>query len=218
MKTFASWSGGKDCMLAVHRAKTRFGLTVEVLLHMCHADQDISYSHKIKSSLIQEQAKCLDIALIIEKTRPSDYRENLKKNILNLKNKGFVTGIFGDIYLQEHRTWIEDLCAECAVTPVFPLWKENPSTLLKEFINAGFKSIIVSVNHALFYDKYIGKLIDANFLDELEALLHIDVCGEKGEYHSFVFDGPLFLKPVYFQKGICKKENQHTYLDLSCIK
>ena len=97
------------------------------------------------------------------------------------------------------KAYREKLYAKDGIESLFPLWKINTKELLKEFISLGFKSIIVCVNTALLDESFCGRMIDESFVNDLPS--GVDVCGENGEYHSFVFDGPVFSKPILFKMG-----------------
>jgi diphthine-ammonia ligase len=214
MKAFVSWSGGKDCMLALHRFRVQNPNAEITLINMCNADGEHSSSHGIKKSLIQKQAECIGFSLIQEGTDFQGYEKKFKEVISVLKQQQVDTGIFGDIYLMEHRTWIERVCAEMQIQPIFPLWGCNTKELLQEFIIAGFKTLTVAVNSTFLDDSWPGRTIDADFLEEISKLKGIDACAENGEYHSFVFDGPLFTQPVLFEKGEVYKRDGHWFLEL----
>ncbi len=217
MKVFASWSGGKDCMLAVHRQLKVKDIEVVCLVNMCDSDGEHSRSHGIKKELIAKQAQEMSIPIVQKAIDNRGYEECFKSVIADQKRQGIEGGIFGDIYLMEHRTWIERVCAEMDIVPIFPLWENNTRLLLKEFIDAGFKTLTVAVNTNMLDRSWLGKVLDTSFYDEITGMNDIDPCAENGEYHSFVFDGPLFKKPVaYVNEGIIHKEN-HTFLKLKLV-
>lgn len=216
MRAFASWSGGKDCMLAVHRFLSIPGNKVEYLINMCSNDGVYSRSHGIKKQLIKAQSECMKIPIIQPTTDSKEYANNFKKAIVELKEKGITTGVFGDIYLKEHRVWIEKLCEELNIKPIFPLWENDTKDLLKEFISEGFKTIVVAIDNTKLSTQWLGRTIDNDFLNDIVKLEHIDACAEKGEYHSFVYDGPLFKRPISFIKGNKYTESKNTYLELIC--
>ena len=215
MKTFASWSGGKDCMLALYRTLQNSEHEVAYLVNMCDTDGEHSRSHGIKKSFIAEQAAALNIPIIQETTDFKGYETCFKSVINNLKKEGVAAGIFGDIYLMEHRTWIERVCMESGIQPIFPLWKNDTKELLKEFIDAGFRTLTVAVNTDKLNENWLGRVLDISFYNEITTMESIDPCAEDGEYHSFVFDGPIFSNPVSFSKGRVTKKNNHSFLELT---
>ncbi|MEA3317245.1 MAG: diphthine--ammonia ligase [Bacteroidota bacterium] len=215
MKVFASWSGGKDCMLAVYRYLQTKGNKVAYLVNMCDADGEHSRSHGIKKKFIRRQAEAMNIPIIQEATDFRNYETHFKKLINELKKDGVTAGIFGDIYLLEHRTWIERVCKELDIEAIFPLWENDTKELLKEFIDMGFKALTVAVNTDKLNKNWIGRNLDLSFFDEITTMENIDPCAENGEYHSFVYAGPIFSNPVQFTKSETYKEDNHIFLALN---
>ncbi len=214
MKAFASWSGGKDCMLAVYRQLQIKSNDVAYLVNMCDIDGIHSRSHRIKKSFIRLQAKAINIPIVQEAIDFRGYETHFKSVINKLKKEGVTAGIFGDIYLKEHRIWIERVCKELNIEPIFPLWENNTNSLLKEFIELGFKALTVAVNADKLDKNWIGRNLDLSFYHEITTMKNIDPCAENGEYHSFVYDGPIFSKPVKFEKGEIYKKDNHIFLPL----
>jgi uncharacterized protein (TIGR00290 family) len=215
MKVFASWSGGKDCMLAVYRQLQKEGIEVAYLVNMCDTDGEHSRSHGIKKSFIKKQATAMNIPILQEATDQRGYEICFKSVINELKKEGVTAGIFGDIYLMEHRTWIERVCRELQIKPIFPLWENDTKTLLREFIDAGFKALTVAVNTDKLDKNWIGRELDLSFYNDITSMENIDPCAENGEYHSFVFNGPIFSEPVNFSMGKIHQNNNHLFLQLT---
>ncbi len=214
MKAFVSWSGGKDCMLALYREQQKGDYSFVSLLNMCHEDGQHSRSHGMKNELIQAQAEALGIPLLQKPSTRQQYETNFKAALADLKKQGVSHGIFGDIYLMAHRDWIDRVCQEMEITPVYPLW-ENPTTaLLQEFIQAGFQTKVVSVREFLLDKSWLGRIIDQSFYEEITQLEGIDPCAEEGEYHSFVFNGPNFKQPVAFTAGEPYFHDRHWFVPL----
>lgn len=201
-------------MLALYRFLTNEGNSIECLINMCDEHGEHSRSHGIKNSIIAEQAKKMRIPILQPFSSKGEYEKNFRKAILSLKEKGIEAGVFGDIYLQEHRNWIEHICNDLGIEAVFPLWENNTAELLKEFVAVGFKTIVVAVNLEKLSEDWLGRIIDQQFVADINTLPEIDPCAENGEYHSFVFDGPLFSGPVIFTKGEYRKEGKHVFLEL----
>lgn len=201
-------------MLALYRALHNKEHEVSHLINMCDTDGGYSRSHGMRKHLIVEQAASIDIEIIQPKSDFKLYEFQFKAVIETLKGKGIRGGIFGDIYLQSHRDWIERVCSEMEIQPFFPLWDNNTSDLLYEFVNAGFKTIVVSVNAKNLPQSWLGRDIDYHFADDILKLDGIDPCAENGEYHSFVYDGPIFTKPVAISMGQQYFKDNHWFLDL----
>ena len=116
-----------------------------------------------------------------------------------LKEQGIAHSIFGDIFLEDLKRYREEKLATTGVQCVFPIWKRDTKELINEFIDAGFKAIVVCINEKFLDKSFCGRVIDKNFIADLPST--VDVCGENGEFHSFVYDGPIFKFPVLFTKG-----------------
>lgn len=210
MKVFASWSGGKDSALAAYKA-IALGHEVLYLLNSVSENGQVSASHGIKAGVIALQAEAIGIPLFQMKTSWSTYEANFKQAISQLKERGITGGVFGDIYLTEHREWIERVCRETGIEAIFPLWGHDTSELIHEFMGCGFKSIIVASH---LEESLLGQTIDKKFLQKLVDL-RADPCGEKGEYHSFVIAGPLFKKQFEVIHGKKEKRDGVWFLDIS---
>lgn len=215
MKVFASWSGGKDCMLAVYRYLQTKGNEVACLVNMCSADGEHSRSHGIKKGFIRSQGEAMNIPIVQAATDFRGYETCFKEVVNELKKDEVTAGIFGDIYLMEHRIWIERVCKELDIEPIFPLWENDTKELLKEFIDVGFKALTVAVNTDKLNENWIGRDLDSSFFNEITALDNIDPCAEEGEYHSFVYDGPIFSNPVKLSKGSTYKKSNHIFQPLN---
>ena len=214
MKAFASWSGGKDCMLALYRFLKEADNFVECLVNMCDADGIHSRSHGIDKSWIRKQAGLMGIEIVQPVSDFEGYEKVFKNQISELKEKGVEAGVFGDIYLKEHRVWIERVCAEMQIEAIFPLWGEDTEDLLKEFIAEGFKTLVVAIRNDILDNSWLGRIIDNKFLSEIKKLDGIDPCAENGEYHSFVFDGPLFSKAINIVVGDKYGAGNHNFFKL----
>jgi len=123
----------------------------------------------------------------------------MMQTMKQLQNEKFTHSLFGDIFLQDLRTYRETQLAKVQMTAVFPLWKRDTAKLIHEFIDLGFKAIVVCVKAELLDESFAGRVIDRDFLKDLPP--GIDACGENGEFHTFVFDGPIFKKSVSFKSG-----------------
>ncbi len=201
MKVFISWSGGKETSLALYRVMQNRDVEVAYLLNMVSEDGKYSRTHGISSKLLKLQAEAIGIPIIQRRATWESYERVFKKAVLEFRKKNIQAGVFGDIDLQGHRDWIERVCKCVCIRPTLPLWKEKREKLLKEFINAGFKTVIVATRANLLGKEWLGRRIDKEFIKDLKALGNIDLCGENGEYHTFVYDGPIFKKPVEFSIG-----------------
>lgn len=215
MKAFVSWSGGKETLLSCFRAMKDKELEIIYLLNMVSDDGRYSRSHGISSDLMRLQAEAIGVPIRQIKTSWDDYEKNFKKAVLDLKQKGIETGVFGDIDLQEHRDWIERVCGQLDIEPVLPLWKEKREELLKELIGVGFAAIVIATRADFLGEEWLGSQISQKFVDEMKQRDDIDLCGEKGEYHTFVYDGPIFKKKIKIRRTTKVKRDNHWFLDIS---
>ncbi len=155
-RIFASWSGGKDCCLALYRAKAS-GMEVRYLANMVTEDGQRSCSHGISAAVIKKQAEALGIPIVQRPTTSDTYRDVFIKMLQDFKQEGIEGGVFGDIDFDPHREWIEKICAEAGITPHLPLWQESQKKLMEEFIDAGFQAVVVAVKADLLGKEVAGE-------------------------------------------------------------
>jgi len=163
---------------------------------------------------LRAQAEAIGSPIVQRKTTWNTYEEEFKKAALDLKKEGIEAGVFGDIDVQEHRDWVERVCNEVGINALLPLWKGERVELLKEFIQTGFKAIIVATNSDFLGKEWLGREINGEFIEGLKAIGDVDLCGERGEYHTFVYDGPIFKKSVEFIIGKKVLKDKHWFLEL----
>jgi len=193
VKSFFSWSGGKDSMLALHRALAA-GHEVQALLAMFDETGERSRSHALPPALMQAQADALGIALVMRQASWADYEQVFSGQLRVFAEQGISHGLFGDIDLQAHRDWEEKVCAAAGITATLPLWHEPRRALVDELLALGYRARVVCVDARFLDAGFCGREFDAGFIAELPA--GVDACGENGEFHTFVFDGPRFSHPV----------------------
>lgn len=194
MKLVASWSGGKDSCFACYKA-IQEGHAVSHLLTMM-SDPQKSNFHMIPSDLLDAQSEAIGIPIEKWTTTPATYEQDFKKALLKLKAEGvegIVTGDVFDVALHE-AGWLERICKEVGLVPVRPLWHRDTPQILREFIAAGFKAVLVRVKTELLGLEWLGREITQAFFDDLCRLGTVDPCGEHGEFHTLVVDGPIFRK------------------------
>lgn len=191
MKIFVSWSGGKDSALAAYRAQ-RQGHQVVCLLNVIAEDGIRTRSHGLPAQVIELQAQAMGVPLIQVKTSWEEYEVRFKDAVQALIGKGVTGGVFGDMALDEHREWVERVCAEVWIHPLLPLWGEDPYALLEEFWALGFRTLVVA---SRLGPESPGRWLDRKLVTEMVAR-GAHPCGEEGEYHTLVIDGPLFRHPL----------------------
>jgi len=214
---FCSFSGGKDSCLALYRA-IKEGAIPKFLLTMCVEDGQKTRSHAIPIEVIRAQAESMGISLIIRNTSWDDYEKSFITAIGDFKAEGINTGIFGDIDLEPHRKWEEKVCKAVNIKPILPLWKQGRKELLLEVLSLNFKATIIAVKEEKIDKHFLGRILDHKIIAEFEAL-GIDACGEEGEYHTVVTDGPLFSKPLKIKKeGISQGPAGYCFLEYKLKK
>jgi len=197
-QVFASWSGGKDGCLACYRAVAS-GLKIRYLANMITEDGKRSRTHGVSAHVIQVQSQAIGIPLVQRRTTWENYEAKFKNMLRAFRQEGITGGVFGDIDLDEHREWVERVCQEIDITPHLPLWGESQDEILKDFINSGFKAIVVATKADMLGEEWLGRKVDLDFINQLAEFKEtkgITLCGEAGEYHTLVVEGPLFQKRV----------------------
>ena len=160
---------------------------------------DRSRSHAIAPEVLRDQASALGRALVLARASWADYERVLVGTLRELRAVGHDAAIFGDIDLAPHRAWEERVAAAAAMTAHLPLWGEPRRALVDEFLDAGFRAVVVCVNGGWLDRTFAGREFDRSFLADLPA--NVDPCGENGEFHTFVYDGPLFERPVRIRRA-----------------
>lgn len=189
-----SWSGGKDSYWAALKATTE-GYTPKVLLNVLNEEGQISRSHGIPAPVLQAQAQALGLALYPIASSWTEYETRFTAALKTLKEQYYLDhAVFGDIDLEDHRLWEEKVCATAGLTAILPLWQWDRKELVLQMLAGGVKTIIVSCNE-IMGERFIGKMLTPAVVEELESL-GIDPCGETGEYHTLVVDGPSFSFPL----------------------
>jgi uncharacterized protein (TIGR00290 family) len=201
-RAFMNWSGGKDSALAFYKAKTE-GIAIDALLTSVNSDTSRISMHGVRRELLDKQAAAIGLPLhtimLPEMPGMQAYEHAVHNKHNELKKAGFSHAIFGDIFLEDLKNYREDLLAKDELQCLFPIWKMDSREVMQQFILLGFKAIVICVNNAVLDQSFCGRLLDESFVQDLPP--HVDPCGENGEYHSFVFEGPIFSAPVSFTKG-----------------
>lgn len=210
--SFCSWSGGKDSCLALYKAINQ-GYDVKYLLTMMAEQGNRSRSHGINSELLFKQSEKLKIKMVQKNTSWDDYENVFISTIEEFKKDKIEYGIFGDIDLQEHLDWIIKVCNKTNIRYFEPLWKYKRMDVIKELLDAGFKSIIVSCDSKKMGEKYLGKEITFDLVNELQSI-GIDAAGENGEFHTFIYDGPIFSGKIKFNKKDIKENKNYLFLEI----
>jgi uncharacterized protein (TIGR00290 family) len=203
-----SWSGGKDSCLALQELLQNPGIRVEGLLTTITRDFDRVSMHGVRRSLLERQADSLGLplhqVLISKGASNAEYEGKMAEAFSQFRERGIETIAFGDLFLEDIKTYRDRFLARHGMTGLYPIWKKNTSVLIREFIGKGFKTIVVCVDPRQIDPCFAGRTIDEEFLAELP--LHADPCGENGEFHTFVFAGPILRTAVRFSRGeiVCR--------------
>lgn len=208
-----SWSGGKDgCMACYHALKQ--GCKISSLVNFISDNPEKVRFHGTDARLIDLQSRAMGIELLQKVASWEQYERDFKLTVAGLKQGGVMGMVFGDIYLQEHLDWVQRVCAEIGVEALEPLWGRDTKGLLKEFIDIGFEAVVVCAKSELIGKEWIGHKVDYSFMDYLGAK-GIDYCGEKGEYHTLVTNGPIFKSRVKLLQSRIVQRDGYSLLDIS---
>ena len=202
-KTYFNWSTGKDATLALYYLLQDKHFSVEKLVTTVNAHYQRVTMHGLPIYLLKKQTEAIGIPLqtieLPEQPSMTDY-ENIMHNALHtLKTEHFKHSAFGDIFLEDLKKYREDHLGKLGISAVFPLWKKNTKALITEFLDLGFKAVIVCASAKYFSEDFVGKTITQELIDNLPK--EVDPCGENGEFHTFCYDGPIFKSPIPFTLG-----------------
>lgn len=200
-KAYFNWSGGKDSALALYHAMGSGRFSVRALFSVFKADCGKIAMHETGLALVERQAAAIGIPLVSfscdTRCSQAEYAAALTERLDRFKGQGIRTALFGDLYFEELRNSREEKCRASGFRAEFPLWGTPKEEIMSEFLRLDFKAVITCIDPSAVPEKWLGRVIDEEFVKSLPA--GADICGENGEYHSFVFDGPIFSRPVDFQ-------------------
>ncbi|MBD3215434.1 MAG: diphthine--ammonia ligase [Candidatus Lokiarchaeota archaeon] len=217
MKVIMSWSGGKDSALALYNVLKNDELEVCSLLTTITESYERISMHGVRKELLEAQSQVLDLPLELVYI-PTDcsneiYNKIMKKRMMELKTQGIKGVVFGDIFLEDIRNYREENLFQVEMEAIFPLWELSTLNLAHTFINLGFKTVITCIDSEFLDKSFVGRQYDNKFLLDLPE--SADPCGENGEFHTFVYGGPIFTKEISFKFGKVEfRENRFYYQDL----
>jgi uncharacterized protein (TIGR00290 family) len=197
-----SWSGGKDSALALHRVLQSGQYEVCYLLTTVNSKFKRISMHGVREELLDLQAASIGIPLVkiyVSEGTNKEYEKKMEETLLKFKSEGIKRIGFGDIFLEDLRAYRDTNMAKVGMTGFYPLWKESTTSLIREFLDLNFKTITCCVNGLFLNEDNVGKIIGNQFIKELPK--EVDVCGENGEFHTFVFEGPIFKKTIEIEVG-----------------
>lgn len=202
-KAFINWSSGKDAAFALYYLQQDRDSLVEKLVTTVNTDLQRISMHGLRKELLIEQAKSIDLPLHIipleGNVSMEVYDSQMRAATEKLVHEGYTHSIFGDIFLEDLRAYRERQLREVGLEGIFPLWKKDTKQLIRDFLDSGFKATTVCVNAKLLDRSFCGRVVNEDFLNDLPE--GIDPCGENGEFHTFVYDGPNFSFPIKFKIG-----------------
>lgn len=213
MKTYAvAFSGGKDSTLALDRA-VKMGLNVKYLINIYNCETNRVRFHGFKKEIIKAQADALNLELIQNGSTNENFEQIFIEGLKTLKDKKVDGIIFGDIHLEDVKSFFEERTTRFGFDHVEPLWKNPQKTLITEMVDRGYEATITNLDLTNTNPNWLGQTINYDLIKQFETS-GIDLCGENGEYHSFVSDGPLFKNPVKFSLGKITKTKIHKTIDV----
>ena len=217
-KAVFAWSGGKDSALALWEIRQRNDYQVLALLTTVTRDYDRVSMHGVRSELIDQQAGALGLPLdkiYLEKDSDQETYENeMKAYLERRRDQGVECVVFGDIFLQDLRQHREEKLAEAGMEGAFPLWQRDTIELAHAFIDSGFEAVVTCVDSQAMSGNFVGRRYDRSLLADLPD--HVDPCGERGEFHSFVYNGPIFNRPIPIETGpTVLREDRFHFIDLT---
>jgi uncharacterized protein (TIGR00290 family) len=210
------WSGGKDSAMALHALLQRNELRVAALLTTVTEGYDRISMHGVRRELLERQAKSIGLPLhevfIPPQCVNPIYEARMEEALCMHYDKGVRTVAFGDIFLEDLRVYREKNLARVGMTALFPIWKRDTRELIREFHSANFRAIAVCIDSKVLDRSFAGRELDQAFFRDLPP--HADPCGENGEFHTFVFDGPLFHAPIPVRTGEIIQRDSFVFCDL----
>ena len=199
-KALMCWSGGKDSAMALHRAQQTFD--VVCLLTTLNADFGRISMHGVREELLDAQASAIGLPLLkvwVHAGSNEEYEQQMADGLEKAKALGVTHVVFGDIFLQDLREYRERQLAKVGLTAVFPLWQSDTAALIQSFIAEGFATVTCCINDGYLDASWAGRDIDQAFIAELPV--HVDPCGENGEYHTYCYAGPIYRQPISITPG-----------------
>jgi uncharacterized protein (TIGR00290 family) len=215
-KILLAWSGGKDSCMTLYEMQKNHNCEIAALLTTITEGYNRISMHGVRAELVERQAECLGMPLhkvFIPKEATNDlYESRMEQALIQYKADSVSSVAFGDLFLEDVKSYRENNLARISMKGLFPLWKTDTRQLARNFVDVGFKAVVACVDSRVLDKSFVGKVIDDDFLRRLPA--QVDPCGENGEFHSFVFDGPLFSDSVSFAVGEVVLRDSFWFCDL----
>jgi uncharacterized protein (TIGR00290 family) len=216
VKTLVSCSSGKDSAWMLHALRARPDVEIGALLTTINADAQRVAMHAVRVGLVQAQAEALDLPLWqapIPSPCPNEvYERAMADAVRRAVAEGFTHVAFGDLFLEDIRRYREERLAGTGLTPLFPLFGADTPALAAAMIASGLRARVTCVNPRVLDRRFAGRDFDAGFVAELPP--SVDPCGERGEFHTFAYDGPMFRRPIAIESGIVVERDGFVFADL----
>jgi len=216
-KVLLTWSGGKDSAMALYETQMMYGYEISALLTTVTEGYERISMHGVQSILLEGQAESLGLPVekiyITRSASNQEYEAKMRDKLLNYRSQGVFSVVFGDIFLEDLRKYRERNLSKLGMKAIFPLWNWDTVELAHTFIALGFQSLITCVDLTVLDKEFVGRDFDEQFLRDLPP--DVDPCGENGEFHSFVYDGPIFRKIIVHRKGeVVLRDKRFYFCDL----
>lgn len=213
------WSGGKDSLLSLHELRESGEWDVAALLTTVTREYDRVSMHGVRRTLLHQQARSLGIELAEVFLQPhapnAEYERRMAEQLLEFRRGGIRHVAFGDLFLEDLRDYRVRQLAALEMQCVFPLWGRETRALYETFLSRNDRAVTVCVDPRVLNASHLGRELDAAFLADLPA--EADPCGENGEFHTFVYDGPLFAEPIAWARGEIVERDSFLYCDLISV-
>ncbi len=210
-----SWSSGKDCTLALAVARSE-AIPITTLLTTLNGEADRVAMHAVRRTLLEAQAERLGLALhVVELPAPcpnETYQQLMAEAMATAAAQHVDQVVFGDLFLEDIRRYREQALAPTGITATFPIWGRSTDRLAYEMIDGGINAVLTCVDLAKLPVEFVGRPFDADLLSDLPA--GVDLCGENGEFHTFVWDGPGFSHPIPVETGEIVQRDGFAFCDL----
>jgi uncharacterized protein (TIGR00290 family) len=216
-KILFTWSGGKDSAMALYELQKSQNYEISALLTTVTEDYDRISMHGVRRILLEQQVESLGFALekvyITKNASDKEYETKMRNKLNHYKKLGVTSVVFGDIFLEDLKKYREENLSKVNLKGIFPIWKRDTTELANAFIDLGFKATVTCIDSKVLDRSFVGRIFDKQFLSELPP--NVDPCGENGEFHSFVYDGPIFSKRILYEKGeVVLRDNRYYFCDL----
>jgi len=216
-KVLLTWSGGKESAMALYELQRSHDYEVAALLTTVTEDYNRISMHGVRAPLLELQAEYLGLAMekvyITKNSSNEEYEAKMRDKLMGYQRQGVSSVVFGDVFLEDVRKYREENLSKIGMKGLFPLWKRDTTELAHTFMDLGFKAVVTCVDSHVLDKIFVGRVFDEQFLSELPST--VDPCGENGEFHSFVYEGPIFRKRISHKKGeVILRDNRFYYCDL----